>query len=267
MMAVVTTGHGGLDRLEYREVPVPEPAAGEVLLRVLAAGVNNTEINTRLGWYSASVDGRDGGAARPRRAARAGRRRRLERGDAVPPDPGHRLLRPRRRGRPGRRRAPLGRRVLVRPCMRPTASLRMETIWMGSDFDGAFAQFVTVPARRPSPWSAPGATPSWARSPAPTARRRTCCAAPAVAAGDARAGHRRLRWRRRRRRAARQAARRRTSRRSRAARRSADVLRGIGADRVVARDDDLVGSLGAAAVDVVVDNVVGAGLRRRCWTS
>lgn len=55
MMAVVTTGNGGYDKLEYRAVPVPEPGPGEVLLRVLAAGVNNTEINTRLGWYSSSV--------------------------------------------------------------------------------------------------------------------------------------------------------------------------------------------------------------------
>ena len=55
MMAVVTTGNGGDDKLDYREEPVPEPGPGEVLLRVLAAGVNNTEINTRLGWYSSSV--------------------------------------------------------------------------------------------------------------------------------------------------------------------------------------------------------------------
>ena len=55
MMAVVTTGNGGYDKLEYRRVPVPVPGRGEVLLQVLAAGVNNTEINTRLGWYSSSV--------------------------------------------------------------------------------------------------------------------------------------------------------------------------------------------------------------------
>ena len=55
MMAVVTTGNGGYEKLVYREVPVPAPGPGEVLLRVLAAGVNNTEINTRLGWYSSSV--------------------------------------------------------------------------------------------------------------------------------------------------------------------------------------------------------------------
>ncbi len=55
MKAVVTTGNGGYDKLEYRDVPVPALGPGEVLLQVLAAGVNNTEINTRLGWYSSSV--------------------------------------------------------------------------------------------------------------------------------------------------------------------------------------------------------------------
>ena len=57
MKAVVTTGNGGYDKLEYRDVPVPALGPGEVLLQVLAAGVNNTEINTRLGWYSSSVTG------------------------------------------------------------------------------------------------------------------------------------------------------------------------------------------------------------------
>ena len=42
-----------MDMLEYREdVPLPEPQAGEVLIRVGAAGINNTDINTRIGWYS-----------------------------------------------------------------------------------------------------------------------------------------------------------------------------------------------------------------------
>ena len=51
MKAVVTTGNGGYEKLDYRDVPVPVAGPGEVLLKVLAAGVNNTEINTRLGWY------------------------------------------------------------------------------------------------------------------------------------------------------------------------------------------------------------------------
>lgn len=56
MTAVLLTGHGGYDKLElHHDVPVPQPQAGEVLIRVAAAGVNNTDINTRIGWYSKSV--------------------------------------------------------------------------------------------------------------------------------------------------------------------------------------------------------------------
>ena len=47
MKAVVTTGNGDYDKLEYRDVPLPEPRAGELLLKVLAAGVNNTGIRHR----------------------------------------------------------------------------------------------------------------------------------------------------------------------------------------------------------------------------
>ena len=50
MKAVVTTGNGGYDKLKYCDVPMPVLKSGEVLLQVLAAGVNNTEIKTRLGW-------------------------------------------------------------------------------------------------------------------------------------------------------------------------------------------------------------------------
>jgi len=55
MKAVVTTGNGGYEKLEYRDVLIPELQPGEVLVQVLAAGINNTEINTRLGWYSSKV--------------------------------------------------------------------------------------------------------------------------------------------------------------------------------------------------------------------
>ncbi|WEL89216.1 alcohol dehydrogenase catalytic domain-containing protein [Pseudomonas sp. CBSPCBW29] len=56
MHAVLLTGHGGPDKLEYHtDVKVPHPAKGEVLVRVAAAAVNNTDINTRIGWYSKKV--------------------------------------------------------------------------------------------------------------------------------------------------------------------------------------------------------------------
>ena len=56
MRAVVLTGHGGLDKLEYHDDwPTPAPGPGEVLVRVGACGLNNTDINTRTAWYSKSV--------------------------------------------------------------------------------------------------------------------------------------------------------------------------------------------------------------------
>ena len=56
MTAMVLTGHGGLDKLEYHEDwPMPEPGPGEVLIRVGACGMNNTDINTRTAWYSKTV--------------------------------------------------------------------------------------------------------------------------------------------------------------------------------------------------------------------
>ncbi len=58
MQGVYLTRHGGPDALEWREdIPVPSPGPGQVLVRVAAAGVNNTDINTRVGWYSSDVTG------------------------------------------------------------------------------------------------------------------------------------------------------------------------------------------------------------------
>jgi NADPH:quinone reductase-like Zn-dependent oxidoreductase len=147
MDAVVTTGTGGYDKLVYRKVPVPVPGPDEVLLRVLAAGVNNTEINTRLGWYSSSVTEGTGEtadeAARPTAA-----------GTRTTPFP---LI----QGTDccgavvavgeGGDDTRIGDRVLVRACMRSHGFDRMDTIWLGSDFDGAFAQYVKVPAGRSLP--------------------------------------------------------------------------------------------------------------------
>ncbi|SEO47834.1 zinc-binding dehydrogenase [Aquisalimonas asiatica] len=52
MAAMVLTGHGGIDRLEYRQDwPVPKPAAGEVLVKVTATAKNNTDRKAREGLY------------------------------------------------------------------------------------------------------------------------------------------------------------------------------------------------------------------------
>ena len=66
MTAVLLNGYGGFDCLDVRDdVPVPQPGAREVLVRVSAAGVNNTDINLRVGWYSkAAAEGARAAAIR-----------------------------------------------------------------------------------------------------------------------------------------------------------------------------------------------------------
>jgi NADPH:quinone reductase len=49
MRAVVLQGPGGVDALEVRDLPVPVPAEGWVLIRVRAVGLNRSELHTRLG--------------------------------------------------------------------------------------------------------------------------------------------------------------------------------------------------------------------------
>jgi len=57
MKAVLLTGHGGLGQLEYRtDVPVPTPGPDDVLVKVGAAGINNTDVWTREGAYGRTDD-------------------------------------------------------------------------------------------------------------------------------------------------------------------------------------------------------------------
>lgn len=150
MRAVLLTGHGGLDRLEYREdVAVPTPAAGEVLIRVGASSVNNTDINTRTGWYSRSVRGDTGSAA-------------AEGYDGASDADGGwsgTLSFPRIQGADccgeivaagaGVDTGRIGERVLVRPMYRPKAAQDPHALaTMGSERDGAFADFTTVEAEQ-----------------------------------------------------------------------------------------------------------------------
>jgi len=51
MTAVVIDGKGGPEVLVPREVPVPAPGAGQILVKVAAAGVNRPDVQQRLGAY------------------------------------------------------------------------------------------------------------------------------------------------------------------------------------------------------------------------
>lgn len=255
MMAVVTTGNGDYDKLVWRQVPVPEPGPGEVLLQVLAAGINNTEINTRLGWYSTSVTTSTEAAAQ---------------GDAAPvqdggwnaPTPFPFIQGTDCCGRVvavagGVDETLIGTRVLVRSCMRPDGYGSMDNVWMGSDFDGAFAQFVKVPASEVFPvdcnWSdAELATIPCAYGTAENMLHRSRVSAGEhvlVAGASGGVGS-----------AVVQLARRRGAHVTGiAAGAKADQVRCAGADEVIDRNDDVVARLGQHSVDVVVDNVAGPG--------
>ena len=149
MTAAVTVGNGGFEMIEIRQVPIPVPGPGEVRVRVLAAGMNNTEINTRLGWYSATVTESTDDTA----TEAAGTDDAVQRADGgwneATPWP---LI----QGTDccgivdqlgdGADPSLLGKRILVRACMRPNGFDSMENVWMASDFDGAFAEYVKVPA-------------------------------------------------------------------------------------------------------------------------
>ncbi len=256
MKAVVTTGNGGFDRLQWCELPVPKLGPGEVLLRVLAAGVNNTEINTRLGWYSASVTTATNAAAaleeeRPTHKVDGGWNAAtpfpfIQGTDCcglvveVARDVDQRLL---------------DRRVLVRSCMRPQGFASSENIWMGSDFDGAFAEYVKVPATEVFAVRCDWSDAELASIPCAYATAENMLHRSRAQAGEhvlvtgASGGVGS---------AAVQLAKRRGARVTAiAGSTKAAEVRAIGADRVVGRDDDVVALLGEESVDLVVDNVAG----------
>ncbi|PWE48811.1 alcohol dehydrogenase [Thioclava sp. NG1] len=253
MMAVVTTGTGGYERLEYREVAMPEPGSGEVLLQVLAAGINNTDINTRLGWYSSEV--------------KSGTQESRE--DAEHADGGWSGATPFPLiqgtdccGRviavgEGGDEALIGTRVLVRSCMRQNGFSSMDTVWLGSNFDGAFAQYVKVPAGEvfaiDSDWSdaelatlpcAYGTAENMIHRAGVTAGERVLVPGASGGVGSAliqllkRCGAKVIAV---------------TSATKR------EMVLEIGADRVLCREDDPVAAIGESCVDVVIDNVAGPG--------
>ena len=256
MKAVVTTGNGGYDKLEYRDVPVPVPAADEVLLKVLAAGVNNTEINTRLGWYSATVTTDTQAAATDQ-----------EQTTTAKSDGGWNQATPFPFiqgtdccGRvvdvgAGVDTGIVGTRVLVRPCIRCAGFGSMENIWMASDFDGAFAEFVKVPAAEVFAVDCDWTDAELATIPCAYGTAENMLHRADVAGGEnvlvtgASGGVGS---------AAVQLARRRGARVTAVAgREKMEEVRAIGADHVIARGDDIVAGLGKESMDVVVDNVAG----------
>ena len=142
MRAVVLTGHGGVDKLEYQtDIPTPSPAAGDVLIAVSACGMNNTDINTRTGWYSkavasatsmadAGVDGDGswgGGLTFPRIQGADPSGAIAAVGEGVDP-------------------SRIGQTVLVDGWIRAESGHLEDARYLGSELDGGYAEFVVVPA-------------------------------------------------------------------------------------------------------------------------
>ncbi len=250
MWAVVTTGNGGYEMLDYRKVPVPEPGPGEALLQVLAAGVNNTEINTRLGWYSSSVtDSTDSTSS----VLDGEAEQKTDGGwnDATPfpfiqgTDCCGRVV----AIGPDVDPAIIEKRVLVRACMRPNGYESYDNIWMASDFDGAFAQYVKVPASEVFAVDCDWSDAELATIPCAYAtsenmlHRAGCKAGDHVLISGASGGVGSASVQLAKRRGAHVTA----------------VCSASKADQVLDRGDDLVAALGADTIDLVVDNVAGPG--------
>lgn len=144
MKAFVLTGHGDMDKLVYHtDWPVPVAGSGEVLVKVHACGLNNTDVNTRTAWYSKGVSESTTGDAF----------------DTADEDDatwgGAPITFPRIQGAdvcgtvvagPDKL---MGRRVLIETWVRDWEDpLNMaKTGYFGSECDGGFAEYVTVDAR------------------------------------------------------------------------------------------------------------------------
>jgi NADPH:quinone reductase-like Zn-dependent oxidoreductase len=234
------------------DVPAPVAAPGEVLVRISAAAINNTDINTRLGWYSRAIVTATGST---RSAAAAA----SDSGWA-----GGALTFPRIQGAdacghvvavgPGVDAARIGQRVLIDPVIR-TASAA--PLYFGSDIPGAFAQFTTVPARNACAVDSTLTDAELASFPCAYLAAENMLARARVGAGEnvvitgASGGVGS---------AAVQLARRRGARVTAvAAQAKTAALLALGASQVLPREADLLARLGPESIDVVIDVVGGPG--------
>ena len=136
MKGVYLTGHGGLDKLQFRDdIPVPAPGPHDVLIRVGAAAVNNTDINTRVAWYSKS----DGDSSDAGWSGSAIQFPRIQGADvcgrivAIGENVSTRRI---------------NERVLIEPCIREAHGKFLEQPWyFGSECDGGFAEYTVVASR------------------------------------------------------------------------------------------------------------------------
>lgn len=131
MQAYVLTGFGSYDQLELQDnVPVPIAQAHEVLIKVSACGINNTDIWTREGAYGASEESgwQGSGFSFPRIQGADAVGQIVAVGSEVDP-------------------ARIGQRVMVNPSIYANSSQPLfDATYVGSEHDGGFAQYMVVPS-------------------------------------------------------------------------------------------------------------------------
>jgi len=133
MSAVHLIGHGAMDMLDYRsDVPVLSPQAGEMLIRVGASSVNNTDLWTREGAYNTLPGSSDavGWQGEPLHFPRVQGADIAGTVVAVGADVAENRI---------------GERVVIDPVLRQDADRLYGAGIFGSERDGGFAQYLTSP--------------------------------------------------------------------------------------------------------------------------
>lgn len=243
MKGIQLLAHGGTEMLCYREdLSVPQPHADEVLIAVSAAAVNNTDINTRIGWYSKGDSSDDaswsGDALQfPRIQGADVCGRIVAVGDNVSPER-------------------IGQRVLIEPCLiEINGQSTSKPGYFGSECDGGFAEYTVVASRHAYTVNSTMSDIQLASFPCSysTAEnmltRASVCAQDKVLITGASGGVGSAAIQLAKARGARVIA-------LTSANKMQQLL-ALGADEVISRADDLIDTLGECAVDVVIDLVAG----------
>ena len=154
MRAARLLGTGGPEVLVvHSDVPVPVPGQGDVLVRVAACGMNNTDINTRVGWYSRAVTSAtaSGGFAEAQTHDSGWGRRGL----SFPRIQGADIAGTVVAAGDGADAGLVGRRVLIDPWLRDRDRPADRDLagYLGSERDGGFAEYCTVPGENVYPVS------------------------------------------------------------------------------------------------------------------
>ena len=258
MKGIHLIGHGGFEKLVFKsDIPKPETKDDEVLIKVSAAGVNNTDINTRIGWYSKSVttDTNNGGekgfsSSNDKDATWSGKALKFPRIQGA--DICGKIISVGKDVDQSR----VGERVIVRSMQSDPENLyKISSYVIGSEIDGGFAEYVAVRSSETfkinSEWSdVELASIPCAYSTAEGMLHRVNLKQEKVLITGASGGVGSAAIQLAKRRGAFVIA--------QCSKSKFEDIKKIGADEVVDRSEDLINKLGENKIDVVVDLVAGS---------